>query len=430
MTRLVNYRHPLLYLEFRLQPAKLIFFSIFFLVYCFSGMLSALTGFQYRMGLVSFIAIPLLLLRGVRIARVEVMYIILTTVIFASFLVNNTSFFDFATFVRIPVFSFLVYYTSSQYITRLNIDKILRYCLSIGMLQMPVMILQFLSYEYLPIYIRSRAAHHDIGFGTFNWGTDNSMTLFLGLLVAFILFDRNRNYIVKRKWIVVSWLTLSILISNAQLGKIFIILIWALYVFRFFSFRTLLSVIFAGIFLTILVSVYGATNLSDENVTTFVDRLNISSAQESVEQYLEGKKYARSGALYYFLTNPIQWLGDGPSKYSNPYSWTLIRSNTGHLFKFYSEVGLLGLLFSYLVFFLMIFPGDLRHMRVSWLQVIMCISVVLYSLVSETMNDIGIVLTYSIFSLVYLLPPSAYTKLSDQSLPNSNYLKGIRYIAH
>ena len=125
----------------------------------------------------------------------------------------------------------------------------------------------------------------------------------------------------------------------------------------------------------------------------------------TVEVYLAGG-YARGSAIHYYLTNPILWLGDGPSRYVDPITRTFIRGNYGHIFSFYSEVGLIGWLLSMLIFFQIAFKPAKGFIRFNWITFLMFVAVSILSLTSQIMNDISLVLIYCLIAKTYLISPS------------------------
>ena len=73
-------------------------------------------------------------------------------------------------------------------------------------------------------------------------------------------------------------------------------------------------------------------------------------------------------------------------------------------FTYYSEVGIIGLLLSYAIFFLIAFPIRGESIRVRWVGALMFIMVLLLSFTTEILPNISIVLIYSIIAMTYLIP--------------------------
>jgi hypothetical protein len=389
-----------------INPKRIVFYLVFFLVYCFSGLLTVLTimlgVFQYRMGLVSALVIPLLLIYGIKVSRVSAAYVLLAGVVFLSGLYNHSSLREIILFMRILGFSYLMYMLVETYVHPNNISRIIQLCVAIAVIQLPIVVLQQLLFDRLPARVKAAVHAVDFDFGTFNFKCDATMAFFLTMIVIFLLFDRKRNYIIRRRWMVLFWLTLTVLITNAELVKLILASVWGVYLVRHLGFKTIIYSI--GILLFI-VGTLAFLGILDEIWSDFTYGLygNTRFDSSREEAFLSGD-YGRGSAVAYYLSEGILWLGDGPSKYYQVFSQTMLRGNTGHAFTFYSEVGLLGLLASVLVFFLIAFPGRGWRMRVCLVGILSFVSIQMLSFTTENMNDIGVVLIYCIIAKSYLIP--------------------------
>ena len=386
---------------------RLIFYLVFFLVFCFSGILSMLMlmrgGFQYRMGLISFLVIPLLILYGLKVNKITLTYVALTGVIFLSGYLNNTPIFDILTFMRILVFSYLIIRLVELYLNPENISKVIKLCVAIAMLQLPIIGLQRMFYNQMPLPIKQKSIFIDFDFGTFNLNSDAAMAFFLILLVIFLLFDEKRNYIIRYKWPVIFWLTLTLIIQNSRISRLIIILVWGIY---FLTHLKPKNIIYLFIISILIVGVLFASGTFDELLTEITNTIENAISLDPIrtEEFLTGN-YGRSAALNYYLNNDILWFGDGPSKYFNAFSRTRLRGNTGHVFTFYSEVGLMGLVGSILIFFSIAFRTRSTRMRISWVSILAFISVTILSFTNQVLNNIGVVLIYCIIVNTYLIKP-------------------------
>jgi hypothetical protein len=384
----------------------IIFYTVFFLIFCFSGslsILSILTSLPYRMGLVSALTLPLILLYGIRVNKVFITYGLLTVIIFLSGLYNGVSCTNILLFMRSLIFSFLIYKLVDMYLRPGNIHRVLNWCIVISVLQLPVLILQRLSYTHLPTIITKNVIRLDFDFGTFNLKGDAQMAFFLTSIVIFLLFNKRQSYIVKYKWIILGWLTLTIFIANSELLKITVSLVWAVY---FFTHARAKIIIYSGaVFICIfgLLAVSGALNQVWSRFWYSV-QTNTQLTSEREQRFLSGN-YARGTAIAYYLNREIMLLGDGPSRYYNVFTRERVLGNTGHIFTFYSEVGSLGWLASAAIFFLIAFPIHRGRITISWVSLLIFTSIQLLSFTAEIMNDVSIVLTYCIFTKAYLLIP-------------------------
>jgi len=384
----------------------LTFYTVFFLIFCFSGLLSMITSHSYRMGLVSSLVIPLVVLYGFKLDRVFFAYIILTLFVVLSALYNKSSLFDFVKFMRILGFSYLIYYLVAIFINRDNIVKIIRICVIISVIQLPIVLLQMFMYDKFPFSWIINAYPVDFDFGTFNYKCDYAMTFFLASLTIFLLFDHKRNYIVKRRMSLAIYLTITIMIANAQVVKIIILLVWSVYMIRNLRPRTVFLIILlvVSVFQT-ATSLYNR-RIINENPLSFIFKMqSVIQPQNYINdaRYFSGG-YGRSAALYYYMTHDILWFGDGPSRYSDVFTKTLVRGNTGHIYTFYSEVGLFGWIASMVVLFLITFRWKEWRSRDRWVPWLMFISISMLSFTSHVMNDVAVMLIYCIIAKSCMIP--------------------------
>ncbi len=387
-----------------IRPKKLAFYAVFIFAFLLSGALVMLDVIPYRMNPISLLVIPLFFFYGFLVDRVVIAFAMLTVVILISAVVNEVTAAQLVLFLRSVLFAFLIYSLVRMFVKRDNIATIIRLCVLIGMVQLPIVLMQFMTYDSLPGRIREGMTLYrvDYSFGTFHFKGDAAMAFFLTLLVIFLLFDYKRNYIIRYKWFVAIWLTLTILISNAELMKLAIVIVWAAWAIRFLNIRTL---IYAIVALALLAGVLYLSGVFDEIIADFSRSFssNLSASNAKTESFLAGG-YGRGAAINYYLNNELEIIGDGPSKYYDVITRERTRGNYGHIFTYYSEVGLVGLFFSYLIFFLIAFPTRDGHMRIRWVAVLMFSILILLSFTTEILANISIVLIFSIISLSYLIP--------------------------
>ena len=387
-----------------IKPKKVIFYTVFVFAFLLSGTIVMLDVVPYRMNLIALLVIPLFFLYGIRFDRVLIAFALLTAEILISAVVNEVTAAQLVLFLRSVLFAFLIYSLVRMFVKRDNIATIIRLCVLVGMVQLPIVLMQFMTYDSLPGRIREGMTLYrvDYSFGTFHFKGDAAMAFFLTLLVIFLLFDYKRNYIIRYKWFVAIWLTLTILISNAELMKLAIVIVWAAWAIRFLNIRTL---IYATVALALLAGVLYLSGVFDEIIADFSRSFssNLSASNAKTESFLTGG-YGRGAAINYYLNNELEIIGDGPSKYYDVITRERTRGNYGHIFTYYSEVGLVGLFFSYLIFFLIAFPTRDGHMRIRGVAVLMCSILILLSFTTEILANISIVLIFSIIAMSYMIP--------------------------
>lgn len=377
---------------------RILFYSIFCIVFCFSGLLTIITilggTFNFRMGLVSLLIIPFILIRGFKINKIAIIFVLLSGVIILSGIFNNSSIFEILLFLRILVFSYSIYWLVDNFISPSNFPKIIKICIFIGLLQLPIIVAQRFFYKNLPDILTSKVAIEDFGFGTFNFKDDAAMTFFLIGLCIYLLFNRKNGIITKKwKWLVLIMFTLTVFISDAELAKIILLMVWSTYFITKIHKPSVLIQLLMILIMIVIVFSYGALNIPLARITSI-----FNSDQNQLDAFLSGN-YGRGAALEYYIDRGLLWLGDGPSKYYSAISRTRVLGNTGHTFTFYSEVGIFGWLLSFLFFFLIAFPIRGSRIRTSWVSILLFSSILLLSFTTEVMNDISIVMIYCIIAI-------------------------------
>ena len=225
------------------------------------------------------------------------------------------------------------------------------------------------------------------------------MAFFLILLVIFLLFDRQRNHIIKYRWLLAIWCTLTVLYLNTQISKLIILAVWAVYLVNRPSMKRMVFFGGAAVVMAVAMVMSGALEPIVQKLQTSIVA-NASLAK--TDKFLSGG-YGRGAALSYYISQPINWLGDGPTRYYNPVTREYTRGNTGHAFTYYAEVGLVGLLLSYLVMYLMRRAGR-PLFKVSLMDLLSFGALVALSFILYVMNDVSVIMAYCIFAKHYLIP--------------------------
>jgi hypothetical protein len=374
------------------------------LMYLLSGVLTFASGYVYRMGLMSFLVLPLLLLRGLRIDRTFLAFTLLVGVVLASGVVNDSTLTQIVTFLRIPIFAYLVYYLTSVAVNEDNIRRILRFLLIVATVQLPVMLLQWWAFDKVPDQLKIGVGLEDYGFGTFNFKTDYSASFLLTLLVAWLLLDPRRSGWVRFRLPLAIWYSLTVVVAAAQIMKIGIIVIWLIYIVTHLRLRTLLLAGVATVPLYFGADAMYKAGLLSEDPAQFINRIQWEQRGASTENYLVGR-YDRFGALQFLVfSGNTSLLGDGPSAYTDAITRESTRGNTGHFFTFFSEVGPVGWLASVLVYAAIAFPIRRGRLRIGLLPLLYFVLINMLSFTSAVMNDISVVTSFCIMIKLVSMP--------------------------
>lgn len=397
---------------------------IFLLVFCLSGllsMLSIITGqFSYRNGItISLITLPLVLLYGLKLDKVTLWHVVLSVVILLSGLVNQSTIQQTIFFLRNVIFSYLIYNLVQLCVNQENIRQIIKWCVLVALVQLPIVLFQKAVYPFLPDSLHQRIAFIDIGTGSFDINNDPGMTFFLVLIIIFLLFDHKRNYFIKKKWLILPWLTLTIFIAEAELLKLVVLMVWVIYILAKFRVKTVFYSLLILIILLGTMTAFGVFNKPIESLQKTIQG-SLSVSENATERFLSGS-YARGAAINYYLTRGISLLGDGPSKYIDVFTRQKFVGNNGHLLAFYSEVGLLGWLSSVIIFFVISFPKRRKRDHIYWSTLLRFISLMLLTITSFVMDNTAILLIFNIMSMIYLVPentkPMQQQSVSEERLP-------------
>ena len=384
--------------------ADVTLWTLLALMYLLSGVLTFASGYVYRMGLMSFLVLPLLLVRGLRIDRTFLAFTLLVGVVLASGVVNDSTLTQIVTFLRIPIFAYLVYYLTSVAVNEDNIRRILRFLLIVATVQLPTMLLQWWAFDKVPESFKQNVGIVDYGFGTFNYMTDYSMSFLLTLLVAWLLLDPRRSGWVRFRLPLAIWYSLTVVVAAAQIMKIGIIVIWLIYIVTHLRLRTLLLAGVAMVPLYFGADAMYKAGLLSEDPAQFINRIQWEQRGASTENYLVGR-YDRFGALQFLVfSGNTSLLGDGPSAYTDAITRESTRGNTGHFFTFFSEVGPVGWLASVLVYAAIAFPIRRGRLRIGLLPLLYFVLINMLSFTSAVMNDISVVTSFCIMIKLVSMP--------------------------
>jgi hypothetical protein len=415
--------------SYRLQikPSALVFWLVFTLCYVFlSRLLTVATLGKYRLGAV-ILALSLFSVLSygklVKNAALLAMVAALCGVTAVSAWVNHVPLGQFASFVRIPIVAYLVYHLVQRFLNnKARVEKVLRLLYVIAAFQLPVIALQRLAYPWLPDRLKfgtlaGQLSAADFGMGSFTG--DASMSFLLVLLVILLLFDRRVQSIVRGRWPLAVWLTLTVLFTNSEIQHTTILLIWGIYLLTHLRLKTLVII---GVSVALLASLLGV--LFQAGVMTFAPLQHTIGRASKLVGIFEGEVreetffaggHAREAAIYYYLSEPIKWIGDGPGTAYNTATRERTVGSWGHVFTFYAEVGLFGLMLSILIFFVIAFPIRIGRstvrMRTSWVRALAFLSVVILAFAKYPMGDSPMMFTYCVILIGHQVlldsPPDA-----------------------
>lgn len=392
-----------------IKPA---FWLVFALNYLYlNHLLQVLTADRFRLGV-----IVLILSLGVVVFNLNLRINLLLALAIVGFILvslasaflNQTGLLQAMAFIRIPVVLYLVYNLVAAYIdTAARAKFVLRVVYLIAIIQLPVVLLQRWAYDKVPTWFRNNTSLVDFGMGTFNG--DTAMAFMLIGLVILLLFAWPQVSFLRYRWLLAGWLSITVLLSNSQIQQLTIVLVWGIYLVVHFGARAFLLTLVGGFFLAgyLLYNQIGAE-------TGVAPRANALDKMAEVgvifQDYMEydlfiNGHHARDQALHYYTHQPIRIIGEGPGTAYDTATGRHILGTWGHFFTYYSEVGLSGLLLSYLIFFLIAFPIKVVPgsflVHANWVSALLFLSLVLVSIVKYPMGDANQLFSYCLILIAH-----------------------------
>jgi len=380
------------------EMIKFIFYITYFLFFLFGGAI-AFIGVPFRMFQLSILIILLVPFYGVFKDRVALVLLIFTYLIIISGIVNSMPMNKILNFLRFVVTPYAMYYIVRLYVNEKNIKQIINLSINIGMIQLPVVLIQTHFYDQLIRYSAVSISKMDFQFGTHYIKGDPALSLFMIGLILFLLFDTDRNYFVHSKYFKATWFTITILMANAIIAHLIIIVIWGIFLTYRINVRNLMPFALIGMILLTSLFPLGYKKKWEELVLPNMLKLTLENRGDEAK-FLAGE-YSRLAAVRYHVNRPLSILGDGPSRYYDPVSKQYILGNMGQIFTMYSEVGIIGLFLSYLILFSMITSNKRRVSKRTALPFFIAVSILTFTI--SVLSTASIIFMYCLFSSVGLI---------------------------
>ncbi|MFW5983169.1 MAG: hypothetical protein ACOCQ4_01615 [bacterium] len=276
----------------------------------------------------------------------------------------------------------------------IKLEKITPKLVFLALLQLPIIILERTFYTQLSSISSNPLPHFiDIGFGTFYPACDSAMCLFL---IGTIIFMIRANYPIGKKVIIIATLASAVLVSNSVSSHLALFAV-AISYFLFYTFKhpnilskSILALFFVFSFTVLFLGTVHQIHSANALFSNQYNKLfSIEPSDLNYEKFLNGH-YSRNTAVHYFLNSELKVWGDGPGRYN------LIGKTTkhllgiqGHLLTFYAEIGIIGLLFSYL------FLWSLN--RWNFGNFLLFLSAVIISLSVNIISDTSFMFVYCLF---------------------------------
>ena len=397
---------------------KIVFYTVFAFAFLIGGGIFLLNIFPFRLFYLAPLALLLLPIYGISIGNVEKAFLVFLVVIIASAAINHVSTGQFLSFLRFIGIPYAMYYLCKHFIKPHNIKKIIRICIFVACLQPPLVFIQQTFFEPINSVLPAATRYHyeekiDFSFGSFYVSNDPAMSFFLMGLIIFLLFDSANNRFIKNRLLLAGYFTLGVLISNSQLSNMLVMLIWVVFLLRRFKMRDIIKSLGIVLATGILILSLGFYDFLHWKISDAIAQFSFEAIQNASGSDFEEGKYERTAAIYYYLTQPLKILGDGPSVYYDALNRQFTLGNTGQIFTLYAEVGIAGLLCGYWILYVMT-----RRNAASKKMAIVCFLILsALTITAFVLSDASLILAYNIFLKTNLV--SQYEAEAEQQ-PEEN----------
>lgn len=388
---------------------KLLLFFILF-INVIAGMLVTYGVLPNRTDYLLLLPLCLVLIGPIRWNRYYSLSVIFVLFFFFNAYWNGIGLISAAKYSKYALIPFLAYFTTDISLDKNTANKLLSLLIWIGLVQLPVVVVQNLFVGQLVGYtVVPDMLHEDFTTGTFWLRNDPALNFFLIALISFLLFSSHSLTQTKTRFLI-SYFTITLLLSNSKLALLILVGIFILFALRdmsianFFKYLSIATLVVGVLFF------FFSEAITIKLQTMYSQMTNVSEG--AVKEFLKGG-YSRTAALVYLISEPLKVVGDGVGAYvdldTNEYRWGL----RGQIFIFYAEIGIIGLTLSYYLAYAMVKEVAKKMML---FHVVILGSFVLFTYTSRPFADFSILLTILLFSRIC-------TFYDNQTLINQMALK-------
>ena len=363
-------------------------FNILFIIYFF--LMGSLQFFGLSATIFSYLSVFLvsllfllyfLYMRKLRINNFIKINLVFAVVIIISFLYNDSDIYGliyYLGYVFIPIFIYLLVYRIKS---EVNFEKLIRV---VVIVQIPVLLLQFIFPNYI-FYSTESISEIDRMFGTFPLKSDHFVGFFMLSNIFFLMIKQSKS-VVDYVFLILS--IIAIILLNSMSSKVLLVLLIAYYLFVFSDLRLKIILIFISFIFAIssyFIVVGNPSLLPDLLKFTDISRISEGDA-------------TRFQTLYYFVSNKLMILGNGPASYFNPLVGEFtFNANFSQIIWSYYDLGIIGLFIVFLLpfsFYTMFQINNKIKRALLFLFFIFCFFTTL-------LDQIAFLLTLNIFAVMF-----------------------------
>ncbi len=370
---------------------KTIFNIVFLLLFLFGGMIEYFGIFHFRPSFLFILPLFLIPLYGIKLNKITFSFVFFFFFIVFSGLINGSSINQIIVFsARYVILPYGMYYLVSIHVSRKNIKKIIRLMIFIGIIQLPVVLIQRFFYDQIVRFTSIGISNVDITFGTFYVKEDYAMSIFLISLIIFLLFENKFNLFIKNRYFLSAYFTLTVLLSNSMICHLIVIGVWGVYLMRSHEIKSIIRLIAIGFITLSALFYFNYAEKWQNMVAPTLAKMALKGDVNNKQFYSGG--YARVAAVLYYLDQPMELFGDGPGKYYDPISEEYTLGNQGQVLTFYAEIGIFGLIMGFIVLYNMVRTST----RSRGVRLLYFSSLVILAIPSSVLSNSSIILAFNL----------------------------------
>lgn len=387
----------------KLLLSRMVFFIQFWLVFMIGGTLQVIgvvtkTKLTIILSAISFLYFFVSAFINKRLRRPAVYFIAAAVafIIVLSWQQNHCSTVDFLGSLLLIFIPLCFYFSTTQFIRFGQIKSLLKLCLVISVIQLPVMVLQRVFYQYIAALSHEGVPYIDIAYGTFFFKDDHALGFFLLCLIVFVLFNKNTRFVVPYKLGFLAWWVLTIFATNSKLSGVLCVIILSSYISQKLFHLLKLNIFRRNAFYVACTLVAFMTIGIVAMVNTgLIKNDRLYEAYDRIESQIEREHpVPRYGPLVKFVVEPVSLLGKGLFSYYNPITkqWG-IRGGHSQWYSIYYNFGVLGLIAVFTLLLMMALKVDTLPGEWIW-YLFMIMS---FGLVTQFLMDPAMLITLFIF---------------------------------
>ena len=326
--------------------------------------------------------------------RVVFLFSLLAVLVLVSGLANRTSILKiliYMIFIAVPLGAYLFFRINHKenYISTVNISKLF---LFIALLQLPVILIQHVGYDFLIDFNRSsqEVKSFDFLFGTFFLKADHALGFFLLMNLVNVTSNNQNNRITRFPKFVFLYLAFTILIAESNITKLLLVLFFIYTIYNSFPRRIKLFGVIAALILTPILYAQLMKIEAFETEMHFVEKEY--NPKKSFSNYNRGIAKRPQVAIVFATKLPLKIVGEGPYSYFDVLKSRFTKTkHFSQLIWTYADLGIIGLI----ILILLLYSLTLSLGLSVGTRNIVFLMIMVYAFMTTIFSDLAIMITFT-----------------------------------